>query len=100
MRHDSRLKRLCLEHKRPRRFRLSESSVNGLAMEKNFMTDDDCLRSRALSDSQVKQFIRDGFIRIDRAFPRELAEQGCTIMWRDIPFDAHDPSGTIFPLGA
>ncbi len=55
------------------------------------MTDESRLRSRALTDAQVEQFIRDGFIRMDRAFPRELAEQGCTIMWRDIPFDAHDP---------
>jgi hypothetical protein len=57
-------------------------SVNGSAMERNFMTDDDRLRSRALSDAEVEQFIRDGFIRIDRAFPQDLAEQGCTIMWR------------------
>ena len=51
------------------------------------MTDDD----RLLSDAQVKKFIRDGFVRIDCAFPREVAEQGCDIMWRDIPFDRHDP---------
>jgi hypothetical protein len=39
------------------------------------MTDDDRLRSGALSGAQVDQFIRDGLIRIDRAFPRELAER-------------------------
>jgi hypothetical protein len=62
------------------------------------MIDDDRLCSRALSDAQVEQFIRDGFIRIDRAFPRELAERGCTIMWRDIPFDAHDPATWTKPV--
>ena len=35
--------------------------------------------ARALSDAQIEQFIQDGFVRIDRAFPRELAEQGRTI---------------------
>ena len=36
-------------------------------------------RPRALSDTQIQQFIRDGFVRIDRAFPRELADQGRAI---------------------
>jgi hypothetical protein len=31
---------------------------------------------RALSDAQIQQFIQDGFVRVDRAFPRELADQG------------------------
>lgn len=62
------------------------------------MTDDDRLRPSALSDAQVDQFIRDGFIRIDRAFPRELADEGCAIMWRDIPFDSHDPATWTKPV--
>ena len=62
------------------------------------MTDDDPLRPGALSNAQVEQFIRDGFIRIDRAFPRELAEEGCDIMWRDIPFDPHDPATWTKPV--
>jgi hypothetical protein len=97
MRHDSRLKRFCLELKRPRRLRLSEASVNGLAMERNSMTNDDRLRSRAqrLAGRAIHS---GGFIRIDRAFPRELAEQGCTIIWRDIPFAAHDPATWTKPV--
>ena len=31
--------------------------------------------ARALSDAQIEQFIQDGFVRIDRAFPRELADE-------------------------
>ena len=38
---------------------------------------------RALSDDQIQQFIRDGFVRIYRAFPRELADEARTILWRD-----------------
>ena len=42
------------------------------------MTDDDRLRSGALTDAQVERFIRLGFIRIDRAFPRELADEAAS----------------------
>lgn len=57
-----------------------------------------CTHRRTLSDAQVEQFIRDGFIRIDRAFPREVAEEGRAIMWRDIPFDPHDPATWTKPV--
>jgi hypothetical protein len=55
-------------------------------------------RSRALSAAQVEQFIADGFVRIDRAFPRALAEQGRAIMWRDLPCDPGDPSTWTRPV--
>jgi len=42
---------------------------------------------RALSDDQIQQFIRDGFVRIDRAFPAELADEARTILWRDMGCD-------------
>lgn len=29
-----------------------------------------------LSDAQVRRFVEDGFIRIDGAFPREIADTG------------------------
>jgi hypothetical protein len=48
-------------------------------------------RARALSDAQVEQFIRDGFVRIDRAFPRELADECRAILWRDTGCDPNDP---------
>jgi hypothetical protein len=53
---------------------------------------------RALSDAQLKQFVQDGFVRLDGAFPRELAEEGRAIMWRDIPFDRQDPSTWTRPV--
>ena len=62
------------------------------------MTGDDILHSSTLSNAQIEQFILDGFIRIDRAFPREVAEEGCAIMWRDIPFDPHDPATWTKPV--
>lgn len=54
--------------------------------------------ARALSDAQIEQFIHDGFIRIDRAFPRELAEQGRTILWRDLPCDPDKPATWTQPV--
>jgi hypothetical protein len=55
-------------------------------------------RSRALSAAQIEQFIADGFVRIDRAFPRELAEQGRAIMWRDLPCESNDPTTWVRPV--
>jgi hypothetical protein len=53
---------------------------------------------RSLSDEQVEQFIRDGYVRVDRAFPRDLAEQGRAIMWHDIPCDVRDPATWTRPV--
>jgi hypothetical protein len=52
----------------------------------------------ALSDAQIRQFIRDGFVRIDRAFPRQLAQQGRTILWRDTGCDPDDPATWTKPV--
>jgi hypothetical protein len=54
--------------------------------------------SRALSDAQIEDFIRDGFVRIDNAFPRELADEGRAIMWRDLPCDPDDPTTWTQPV--
>src|SRR5258705_229265 len=32
--------------------------------------------ARALSDAQIEQFIQDGFVKVERAFPRALADEG------------------------
>ncbi|MGY3587984.1 hypothetical protein ACVIGB_002964 [Bradyrhizobium sp. USDA 4341] len=60
------------------------------------MTDRD--DTRALSDAQIEQFIEQGFVRIDDAFPRELADAGRAIMWRDLPCSEHDPSTWTRPV--
>ena len=52
----------------------------------------------ALSAAQIEQFIEDGFVRIDAAFPRDVAEEARAIMWRDIPFDPHDPKTWVRPV--
>jgi hypothetical protein len=54
--------------------------------------------SRHLSDAQIQQFIRDGFVRILAAFPRDLADQGRAILWRDTGCDEADPTTWTKPV--
>jgi Phytanoyl-CoA dioxygenase (PhyH) len=52
----------------------------------------------ALSAAQIEHFIREGFLKIDAAFPRNLAEQGRSILWRDTGCDEGDPSTWTKPV--
>ena len=54
--------------------------------------------SQGLSDQQIEQFIGDGFVKIEQAFSRELAEQARAILWRDLGCDEHDPSTWTKPV--
>jgi hypothetical protein len=51
-----------------------------------------------LSDPQIKQFIYDGFVKIAGAFPRELADHGRSILWRDTGCDEADPTTWTKPV--
>ncbi len=54
--------------------------------------------SHPLSDAQIAFFIADGFVRIDNAFPAEVAEECRTILWRDTGVDPNDPSTWTRPV--
>jgi len=54
--------------------------------------------ARVLEGAQIQQFINDGFVRIDEAFPRHLAEAGRAILWRDLPCDPADPATWTQPV--
>jgi Phytanoyl-CoA dioxygenase (PhyH) len=54
--------------------------------------------TRVLDSAQIRQFIQDGFVRIDLAFPRQLADQGRAILWRDLPCDPDDPASWTRPV--
>ncbi len=43
-----------------------------------------------LSKKEVESFIEDGFVRIDRAFSTEVANEVVDILWKDIPFERSD----------
>ena len=54
--------------------------------------------TRVLSDAQIQQFIRDGFVKIEEAFPRDLADQGRAILWRDTGCAPGDPTTWTKPV--
>jgi len=45
---------------------------------------------RALGDAEIKQFVHDGYVRIDNAFSTEIAEAATEILWRDTGCDPDD----------
>ncbi|MCU0355419.1 MAG: phytanoyl-CoA dioxygenase family protein [Cytophagales bacterium] len=51
-----------------------------------------------LTETQISQFIRDGYVRIDNAFPRRLATMGRNRMWRDIDANPNDSSTWTKPV--
>jgi len=51
-----------------------------------------------LSPGQIEQFVRDGFVRVDHAFPQEVAEDALAILWRDTGCDLHDPATWTQPV--
>lgn len=53
---------------------------------------------RALGDADIDNFIRDGFVRIDHAFPREVADEARAILWRDTGCDPDDPATWTRPV--
>src|SRR4051812_23873075 len=46
----------------------------------------------------VQRFIEDGFVKIDGAFPPELAAAGREILWHDTGCDPHDPTTWTRPV--
>jgi hypothetical protein len=62
------------------------------------MTDHYPAEARALEPAEIEAFIRDGFVRLDKAFPKDVAAEGRDIMWRDIPFDRNDPTTWTQPV--
>jgi hypothetical protein len=59
------------------------------------MTTEDPRVSRAVD---IPSFIRDGFVRIDGAFSREIAEEALAILWRDTGCDRNDPCTWTRPV--
>ncbi len=51
-----------------------------------------------LSNKQVQEFIRNGYVRIDNAFSTKIAQDALTILWNDIPFDMSNPSDWKVPV--
>lgn len=54
--------------------------------------------TRTLSAASIDQFIHDGFVRIDDAFPRALADQCRAILWRGAGADPENPATWTRPV--
>ncbi|HZI13971.1 MAG TPA: phytanoyl-CoA dioxygenase, partial [Myxococcus sp.] len=52
----------------------------------------------ALTPAQLDQFIHDGFVRIDHAFPRALADESRAILWAGTGCAPDDPSTWTRPV--
>ena len=51
-----------------------------------------------LNSKQIEAFIREGYVRIDNAFDRAIAEEARAILWKDIDARPGDPSGWTKPV--
>lgn len=51
-----------------------------------------------LSDAQVHQFIEEGFVRLDDAFPGQVADAARDILWRDTGCSPDDPATWTRPV--
>ncbi|GMT99257.1 phytanoyl-CoA dioxygenase family protein [Corallococcus caeni] len=49
-------------------------------------------------DARAEQFMRDGFIRIDHAFPREVADEARALLWKDTGCDPDKPATWTRPV--
>ncbi|MDB5589335.1 MAG: hypothetical protein JWP26_4305 [Devosia sp.] len=54
--------------------------------------------SPALSLAQIDRFITDGYVRIDHAFPRELADAARSLLWADTGCNPDDPATWTKPV--
>lgn len=64
----------------------AEGSGVAIGLEKDEVT--------ALTDA----FVRDGFVRIDGAFPRRLADEGREFLWRETGCNPDDPASWTRPV--
>jgi hypothetical protein len=51
-----------------------------------------------LRSGQIDRFIEQGFVRLDHAFPRDVADRGRAILWADTGGDPADPSPWTRPV--
>ena len=51
-----------------------------------------------LSQQQAEDFVRTGFVRIDRAFPRDVADACRAMLWRETGADPNDPATWTRPV--
>jgi hypothetical protein len=56
------------------------------------------MTDRTLSDAQIRAFIEQGFVRVERAFARETAEAACAVLWQESGCDPKSPGTWTKPV--
>jgi hypothetical protein len=56
------------------------------------------MTSVGLTTEEIDSFVRDGFIHVERAFPRLVADQGRALLWDEMGLSAGDPAGWSQPV--
>lgn len=51
-----------------------------------------------IDDAQIEQFVAEGYVKLEAAFPRALAAAAREILWRDTGCDPNDPSTWTQPV--
>ncbi|HXV94125.1 MAG TPA: phytanoyl-CoA dioxygenase family protein [Pseudonocardia sp.] len=51
-----------------------------------------------LSNDEIEQFVEDGFVRVEAAFPREVADAARALLWRATGCDPDDPATWTRPV--
>lgn len=52
----------------------------------------------AVDTNEIEHFVERGYVRLDEAFPRDVAERGREILWRDTGCDPLDRSTWTRPV--
>lgn len=55
-------------------------------------------RAQVLTSDEVEQFVSDGYVRLDEAFPRELAAQCRSLLWEETGCQPDDPATWTQPV--
>lgn len=55
-------------------------------------------KMKSLTEAQIEQFVEQGYVRLDQAFPRELADRGRELLWKDTGCDPADPATWTKPV--
>ncbi|MDF5753511.1 phytanoyl-CoA dioxygenase [Spongiactinospora sp. TRM90649] len=50
------------------------------------------MSARLLTDEQVEEFVQDGFVKVEGAFPKDLAAEACGLLWEQLGMDPDDPA--------
>src|SRR5687768_1610686 len=58
----------------------------------------DTRKINPLTDEQIRRFVEDGFVRIEHAFPKSIADEARRLLWRDTGYDADDPGTWSEPV--